>query len=62
MTQDGQFKAAGFSVGYGGFATAVLQYRVTIAAIPLIPIMEKYVVTPGRKYFGDDWGKSKEKS
>mmetsp|Transcript_40443 Transcript_40443/g.41256 ORF Transcript_40443/g.41256 Transcript_40443/m.41256 type:complete len:177 (-) Transcript_40443:180-710(-) len=55
-TQEGQIRAAGFSFGYGTFATAVLQYRVTIAAIPLIPIMEKYVVTPGKKYFGEKFG------
>jgi hypothetical protein len=43
---DGQLKAAGFSFGYGGFATLILQYRVTIFAIPLVPVMDKYVVKP----------------
>jgi hypothetical protein len=53
MTTDGQMKAAGFSFGYGGFATVILQYRVTLFAIPLVPIMEKYVVAPAKKIFGD---------
>ena len=43
-------------VGYGGFATAILQYRVTIAAIPLIPIMDKYAVPVITKFFGDKFG------
>ena len=38
-TTEGQLQAAGFSFGYGGFATVILQYRVTLFAIPLIPIM-----------------------
>jgi len=59
-TED-QLRAAGFSFGYGSFATAILQFRVTIAAIPLIPIMEKYVVKPGRKYFGEKWGETNKK-
>jgi hypothetical protein len=53
-------KAAGFSFGYGGFATLILQYRVTIFAIPLVPIMEKFVVQPGKKYFGENFGEKKE--
>ena len=56
-TQEGQLRAAGFSFGYGTFATVILQFRVTIAAIPLIPIMDKFVVKPGRKYFGEQWGR-----
>ena len=53
---DGQLKAAGFSFGYGGFATLILQYRVTIFAIPLVPLMDKLVVQPGKKYFGEKFG------
>jgi hypothetical protein len=56
MTTDGQLKAAGFSFGYGGFATAILQYRVTLFAIPLVPVMENLVVKPGKKFFGEKWG------
>ena len=56
MTTDGQLKAAGFSFGYGGFATVILQYRVTLFAIPLVPLMQKYVVEPGKKMFGEQWG------
>ena len=56
MTTDGQLKAAGFSFGYGGFATVILQYRVTLFAIPLIPIMEKYAVKPLKKAFGESFG------
>lgn len=56
MSTDGQLKAAGFSFGYGGFATAILQYRVTIFAIPLVPFMQKYVVEPGKKIWGENWG------
>lgn len=59
-TREGQLQAAGFSFGYGGFATAILQYRVTIFAIPLVPIMEKFVVTPGKKFFGEKFGESSE--
>lgn len=80
---------AGFSVGYGGFATgttisykfpwndtyilltelthiwctkflAILQYRVTIAAIPLIPVMDKYVVPVISKFVGDKFNKQEE--
>ena len=43
---DGQLKAAGFSLGYGGFATLILQYRVTLFAIPLVPVMDKYIIKP----------------
>ena len=56
MTTEGQLQAAGFSFGYGGFATVILQYRVTIFAIPLVPVMEKLVVEPGKKFFGDKFG------
>ena len=56
LTTDGQLKAAGFSFGYGGFATVILQYRVTLFAIPLVPIMEKYVIEPGKKIWGDKFG------
>ena len=56
MTTDGQLQAAGFSFGYGGFATLILQYRVTIFAIPLVPVMEKLVVEPGKKFFGEKFG------
>lgn len=56
MTTEGQLQAAGFSFGYGGFATLILQYRVTIFAIPLVPIMEKLVVEPGKKFFGEKFG------
>lgn len=45
-TSEGQLQAAGFSFGYGGFATLILQYRVTLFAIPLVPVMDKYVVKP----------------
>lgn len=38
-TTEGQLQAAGFSFGYGGFATVILQYRVTLFAIPLVPLM-----------------------
>jgi hypothetical protein len=57
---DGQLKAAGFSFGYGGFATLILQYRVTIFAIPLVPIMDKLVVQPGKKYFGEQFGEKND--
>ena len=43
-----------------GFATLILQYRVTLFAIPLVPIMEKLVVTPGKKYFGEQFGQKKD--
>ena len=43
-----------------GFATLILQYRVTLFAIPLVPIMEKLVVTPGKKYFGEQFGAKKD--
>ena len=56
MTTDGQLKAAGFSFGYGGFATVILQYRVTLFAIPLVPVMDKLIVQPGKKWFGEEWG------
>jgi hypothetical protein len=59
MTPQGQLQAAGFSFGYGGFATVILQYRVTLFAIPLVPIMEKYVVEPGKRYFGEQFGSPK---
>lgn len=39
-----------------GFATLILQYRVTLFAIPLVPIMESLVVKPGKKYFGEKFG------
>lgn len=55
-TSDGQIKAAGFSFGYGGFATLILQYRVTLFAIPLVPIMQRYVVEPGKRLWGDKFG------
>ena len=55
-TYESQLQAAGFSFGYGGFATVILQYRVTIFAIPLVPIMEKYVVQPGKQFFGEKFG------
>lgn len=42
-----------FSIGYGGFATVILQYRVTLFAIPLVPIMENLVVNPLKSIFGD---------
>jgi nucleoside-diphosphate-sugar epimerase len=60
MTTDGQLKAAGFSFGYGGFATVILQYRVTLFAIPLVPVMDKLVVQPGKKWFGEEWGKKSD--
>jgi hypothetical protein len=47
MTKEGQLEAAGFTFGYGGFATVILQYRVTLFAIPLVPIMDKLIVQPG---------------
>lgn len=56
MTPEGQLQAAGFTFGYGGFATVILQYRVTLFAIPLVPIMEKFVVEPGKKIFGEKFG------
>ena len=59
MTPEGQLQAAGFTFGYGGFATVILQYRVTLFAIPLVPIMQRYVVEPGKKYFGDQFGEAK---
>ena len=59
-TSDGQIKAAGFSFGYGGFATVILQYRVTLFAIPLVPIMQKYVVEPGKKIWGERFGEKEE--
>eukprot|EP00600_Ochromonadales_sp_CCMP1393_P006923 CAMPEP_0174954600 /NCGR_PEP_ID=MMETSP0004_2-20121128/517_1 /TAXON_ID=420556 /ORGANISM="Ochromonas sp., Strain CCMP1393" /LENGTH=136 /DNA_ID=CAMNT_0016202437 /DNA_START=125 /DNA_END=535 /DNA_ORIENTATION=+ len=55
-SQEGQLQAAGFSFGYGGFATLILQYRVTLFAIPLVPIMENVVVKPGKKFFGEQFG------
>ena len=58
MTPEGQLQAAGFTFGYGGFATVILQYRVTLFAIPLVPIMQRYVVEPGKKYFGDQFGEA----
>ncbi len=60
MSTDGQLKAAGFSFGYGGFATVILQYRVTLFAIPLVPLMQKLVVDPGKKMFGESWGEKTE--
>lgn len=60
MSTEGQLQAAGFSFGYGGFATIILQYRVTLFAIPLVPVMEKYVVAPGKRIFGDQFGEKKE--
>jgi hypothetical protein len=33
---------------------------VTLFAIPLVPVMEKLVVGPGKKYFGDKFGEKKE--
>lgn len=60
MSTEGKLQAAGFSFGYGGFATVILQYRVTLFAIPLVPIMEKYVVEPGKRIFGDQSGEKKE--
>lgn len=59
-TTEGQLQAAGFSFGYGGFATLILQYRVTLFAIPLVPVMEKLVVEPGKKLFGDQFGSKKD--
>ena len=56
MTTEGQLQAAGFTFGYGGFATAILQYRVTLFAIPLVPIMENMVIQPGKKLFGEKFG------
>ena len=53
LTTGGQLQAAGFTLGYGGFATVILQYRVTLFAIPLVPNMEKLVVGPGKKLFGE---------
>lgn len=47
----GQLQVAGFTFGYGGFATVILQYRVTLFAVPLVPIMEKYVVQPSKRFF-----------
>jgi hypothetical protein len=38
----------------------ILQYRVTIFAIPLVPIMDKYVVQPGKKYFGEKFGEKEQ--
>jgi hypothetical protein len=55
-SQEGQLQAAGFSFGYGGFATLILQYRVTLFAIPLVPLMEDLVVKPGKKFFGEKFG------
>jgi hypothetical protein len=43
---DRQLKAAGLCLGYGGFASLILQYRVTIFAIPLAPMMDMYVMKP----------------
>ena len=43
MTKEGQIEAAGVTFRYGGFATVILQYRVTLFAIPLVPIMDKVV-------------------
>ena len=59
MSTEGQLQAAGFSFGYGGFATVILQYRVTLFAIPLVPLMEKLVVEPGKKMFGETFGEKK---
>ena len=42
-----------------GFATLILQYRVTLFAIPLVPVMEKLVVEPGKKFFGEKFGEKK---
>lgn len=56
MTTEGQLQAAGFTFGYGGFATVILQYRVTLFAIPLVPLMEKLVVEPGKQFFGENFG------
>ena len=42
--------SVGFSFGYGGLATVILQYRVTLFAIPLVPVMEKFVVTPLKSF------------
>jgi hypothetical protein len=53
---DGQLKAAGFSFGYGGFATLILQYRVTLFAIPLVPVMKNVVVNPLKKILGEKFG------
>lgn len=58
-TTEGKVQASAFSFGYGGFATLILQYRVTIFAIPLVPIMEKYVVQPGKQLFGEQFGEKK---
>ena len=44
---------------YIGFATLILQYRVTLFAIPLVPVMEKLVVEPGKKFFGEKFGEKK---
>lgn len=62
MTTEGQLQAAGFTFGYGGFATVILQYRVTLFAIPLVPLMEKLVVEPGKKFFGDKFGEKNDSS
>jgi hypothetical protein len=29
---------------------------VTLFAIPLVPIMENLIVTPGKKFFGEKFG------
>jgi hypothetical protein len=62
FTTEGQLQAAGFTFGYGGFATLILQYRVTLFAIPLVPIMEKFVIEPGKKIFGENFGDEKSSS
>eukprot|EP01040_Poterioochromonas_malhamensis_P009363 gene9363-10166_t len=61
-TSEGQLKATAFSFGYGGFATVILQYRVTLFAIPLVPIMEKLVVDPLNRYFGKQFNQKVENS
>lgn len=60
-TPEGQLKATAFSFGYGGFATVILQYRVTLFAIPLVPIMEKLIVEPLNRQFGKANKKEKQK-
>jgi hypothetical protein len=34
--------------------------RVTLFAIPLVPVMENLVVKPGKKFFGEQFGDAKE--
>ena len=55
-TTEGQLQAAGFTFGYGGFATVILQYRVTLFAIPFVDPIERMVVQPGKKFFGEKFG------